>query len=271
MESGMDFDVIRITFLALIQGVTEFLPISSSAHLILPSALLGWEDQGLAFDVAVHLGTLSAVVLYFYRDILAIASGCLRHLFRQQASAEGLLGFYLIIATVPVIVAGFLAKDFVDSTLRSPAVIASTTILFGLLLFWSDRYSSGQRQLGDLNWKTAMIIGLAQVLALVPGTSRSGITMTAALFCHQDRASASRFSFLLSIPVIAGAALLLVLDLLEAPEVNWSELVYGMVLAGGVAFACIHFFLKTISQLGFLPFVGYRLLLGAVLFLFLFE
>ncbi len=264
----MSFDVIRVTFLALIQGLTEFLPISSSAHLILPSALLGWEDQGLAFDVAVHLGTLSAVVLYFRKDIFSIAAGCLRQVFRGEPSAEGMLGWQIIVATIPVVIIGFLAKDYVDVYLRQTVVIATTTVFFALLLLWTDRQSTASMRLADMGWKTVLIIGAAQVLALVPGTSRSGITMTAALFCHLDRESASRFSFLLSIPVIAGAALLLVLDLLEAEAVNWPELVYGMVLAGLVAFACIHYFLKAIARIGFLPFVIYRLLLGLVLFLF---
>ena len=264
----MDFDVIRATFLAFIQGLTEFLPISSSAHLILPSALFGWEDQGLGFDVAVHLGTLGAVVLYFRRDLLGIATACLNHLVRRQPSAESRLGWQLVVATIPVIIAGFLLKDFVDSYLRQTWVIATTTILFALLLFQADRQAGGQGGLKDISWKAALIIGLAQVLALVPGTSRSGITMTAALFSKLDRENSSRFSFLLSIPVIAGAALLLTLDLLQQSAVNWGEILYGMVLAGVVAFACIHYFLQAINRIGFLPFVVYRLVLGIVLFMF---
>jgi undecaprenyl-diphosphatase len=264
----LDFDVIRATFLAFIQGLTEFLPISSSAHLILPSALLGWEDQGLAFDVAVHLGTLSAVLVYFRRDVANIIRGCVVHLFTGRESQDSALGWQLLIATIPVIIVGFLVKDYVDEYLRETVVIAFTTTFFGLVLWWADRHSDGHRDLASINWKTAVIIGLAQVLALVPGTSRSGITMTAALFCRMDRHSSSRFSFLLSIPVIAGAALLLVLDLLEQPYTNWLEIGYGMVVAGAVAYACIHFFLQTINRLGFMPFVIYRLMLGGILFLF---
>jgi undecaprenyl-diphosphatase len=264
----MEFDFIRTTFLAFIQGLTEFLPISSSAHLILPSALLGWEDQGLAFDVAVHLGTLLAVLVYFYTDLMAIVKGCLLHLFKKQASADSRLGWQLLVATLPVILAGFLLKDVVDEHFRQTVIIATTTIFFGLILFWSDKHSAGHTTLTGLTWKAAIIIGLAQVLALVPGTSRSGITMTAALFCHLDRHSASRFSFLLSIPTSAGAALLLILDLLQQSHVNWLELGYGLCLSGIVAYACISLFLGTINRLGFLPFVIYRLLLGGVLFLF---
>lgn len=264
----MDFDVLRATFLALIQGLTEFLPISSSAHLILPSALLGWDDQGLAFDVAVHLGTLSAVLIYFRGDVIRIIRDCSIQLFTGRASQDSALGWQLLIASIPVIIVGFVVKNYVDEYLRETVVIAFTTTFFGLVLWWADRHSDGHRDMASINWKTAIFIGLAQVLALVPGTSRSGITMTAALFCRLDRRSSSRFSFLLSIPVIAGAALLLVLDLLKQPYTKWLEIGYGMVVAGAVAYACIHFFLQTINRLGFMPFVLYRLLLGGILFLF---
>ena len=264
----MDFDVIRATFLALVQGFTEFLPISSSAHLILPSALLGWDDQGLAFDVAVHFGTLSAVLFYFRKDLLSISRACFAHVFRQEDSMESRLGWQLIIATIPVIVVGFLLKDYVDLYLRETYVIAITTIFFGIMLFLADKKSSGTQTLATMTWKIALFIGLAQILALVPGTSRSGITMTAALFSNMDRDSSSRFSFLLSIPVILGAALLLTLDLVAQEMVNWSELFYGMLVSGIVAYLCIYGFLKVINRVGFLPFVIYRLILGSVLFLF---
>ena len=264
----MDFDVVRAIFLALVQGFTEFLPISSSAHLILPSALLGWDDQGLAFDVAVHFGTLSAVLFYFRKDLLLIVRSWFIHIIRQQASVESRLGWLLILATIPVIVTGFLLKDFVDLYLRETYVIAITTIFFGIVLFIADKKSSGTQTLFTMTWKVALFIGLAQILALVPGTSRSGITMTAALFCNMDRDSSSRFSFLLSIPVILGAALLLTLDLLAQEMVNWSELLYGIFVSGFIAYLCIYGFLKVINRMGFLPFVIYRLILGSILILF---
>lgn len=264
----MEFDIVRATFLSFIQGLTEFLPISSSAHLILPSALLGWDDQGLSFDVAVHLGTLSAVLIYFRHDVWKLIHGCSRHLLFKEGSDEAMLGWKLLLATFPVIIAGYLGKEFIDTSLRATAVIATTTIVYGVLLLWSDRHSSGKNTLDTMTWRQALIIGFAQMLALVPGTSRSGITMTAALFCNLDRESSSRFSFLLSIPVIAGASLFLVLDLIKQAQVNWGELFYGMVLAGLVAYACVTLFLNTISRLGFLPFVIYRFFLGTLLFLF---
>ena len=264
----MTFDFVRDTLLALIQGLTEFLPVSSSAHLILPSALLGWEDQGLAFDVAVHFGTLLAVMLYFRRDLLAIASGMWRQLAGGEASDNSRLGWYLVLATIPAVIAGYLLKDVVENNFRNVTVITATTLFFGGLLWVADRKPAEVRSLQQLDLRSALIIGFAQVLSLVPGTSRSGITMTAALFCHMDRDAASRFSFLMSVPVIAGAALLLSLDLIEAGGVNWGELAYGMVLSLVSAYVCIHYFLRLISRIGFLPFVIYRLLLGLALLFF---
>jgi len=261
-----EFDLFRTTILALIQGLTEFLPISSSAHLILPSALFGWEDQGLAFDVTVHFGTLLAVLVYLRADIQSICRGMFLHIFKGLSSTDSTLGWYLLLATLPVIVAGFLFKDLVDSYLRQVSIIALTTILFGVLLWMADRNKAGSRSLKEIDLKTALLIGFSQILALIPGTSRSGVTMTAALFCNMEREAASRFSFLLSIPVIAAAALLLVLDLLEATAVNWVELAYGLLLSMFTALICIHYFLKFINRVGFLPFVVYRLVLGIVLF-----
>lgn len=265
----MSFDLLRVTFLAVLQGLTEFLPISSSAHLILPAALFGWEDQGLAFDIAVHLGTLLAVLVYFRQDLLAIATAMLIQLKSGSVSQDSRLGWMLVLATLPVLAAGLLLQDLVETQLRSVAVITAATLLFGLLLWLADLRGTGTRKLPQLDWKGALLIGLAQVLALIPGTSRSGITMTAALFCHLEREAASRFSFLLSIPVIAGAALMLIFDLLEAPAVNWTELAYALLVAAVTAYACIHCFLKLIASLGFLPFVLYRLVLGCVLLAFL--
>jgi len=263
-----DFDLIRATVLALIQGLTEFLPISSSAHLIFPSALLGWEDQGLAFDVAVHLGTLLAVISYFRRDILSILAGWGTHLVKRVPSDEARLGWMLILATLPLVIAGLLLQDIVDTYLRSTTVIASSTIVFALFLWAADHKSDGGKSLNSLHWKAFLLVGLAQVLALIPGTSRSGVTMTAALFCQLDRQACASGSLLRSIPAITGAALLLLLDLLQQGTANWGELVYALLLSFFVAYLCIHYFLKLISQLGFMPFVLYRLVLGLCLFIF---
>lgn len=264
----MDFDFLQTTVLALIQGLTEFLPVSSSAHLILPSVLLGWEDQGLAFDVAVHLGSLLAVILYFRRDLVRMLVSWTRSLLGGGRDADSHLAWMLIIATLPVIVAGFVAKDLVEDNLRNAGVIAITTILFGVFLWWGDLRSKNATDMRHMSWKTALLIGLAQILALIPGVSRSGITTTAGLFCNLGREESSRFSFLLSIPVIGGAALLLSADLLQAQDVPWVGILYGMALTALVAFACIHYFLKAIAAIGFLPFFIYRIALGGMLLLF---
>jgi undecaprenyl-diphosphatase len=262
------FDFIRASCLALIQGVTEFLPISSSAHLIFPSAMFGWEDQGLAFDVAVHFGSLFAVILYFRKDIYQILHAWSMNIIKGQASDEARLGWMIILATCPIVIAGLFLRDIVDSYFRSSTVIASTTIIFALLLWYADKNSTVEKGLNKLSWHAFLFIGIGQVLALIPGTSRSGVTMTAGLFCNLKRKEAARLSFLLSIPAVAGATLLAVIDLLEESAVNWLELAYGMLLSALFSYFCIHFFLKLVTGLGFLPFVIYRLFLGAVLFIF---
>lgn len=261
----MDFDIWRATVLALIQGLTEFLPVSSSAHLILPSELLGWRDQGLSFDMALHFGSLTAVLLYFRKDIQVVATAMLRQVLQGGASNDSRLGWYIVLATVPVTVAGLLLQDFVETALRSVHVIIATTVCYGLLLGIADKTARQSLGLHGITWRTSLIIGLAQMLAIVPGTSRSGVTMTAALFCGLRRDVAARFSFLLSIPTIGGAALLKFIDLLESPSVNWYELSYAMVVAALTAYLCIHYFLKLIARISFMPFVVYRLLLGCVL------
>lgn len=265
----MSFDVVRATVLALIQGLTEFLPISSSAHLILPSALLGWPDQGLGFDIAVHLGTLLAVVLYFRLDLWRLATGSWDALATRRMTPESRQVGLLALATLPVVIVGFLVRSIVEHGFREVETIATTTVVFGILLGAGERVGSGTRCIADMRIKDALVIGLAQILALIPGTSRSGITTTAALFCGMDRVEASRFSFLLSIPVIGAAATLLLVELLQAQTVNWSELAYGVLISGVSAYCCIHLFLSFINRIGFMPFVYYRILLGAALWAWL--
>jgi undecaprenyl-diphosphatase len=264
----MDFDLFRSTILALIQGLTEFLPISSSAHLILPSELFGWDDQGLGFDMALHLGTLSAVILYFRKDLWSVFTAMVAQLTKGEVSDNSKLGWNIVIATIPVLIAGFLIKDYAETELRNINVITATTLVFGLLLGIADRFAPQTRALAQLTWKTSLLIGLAQMFAVIPGTSRSGVTMTAALFCGLNRETAARFSFLLSVPTIAAAGLLKLIDLLAMPNINWTELVYATIVAALTAFFCIHYFLKLIANFSFMPFVVYRLLLGMFLLFF---
>lgn len=263
-------DILQAIWLAAIQGFTEFLPISSSAHLILPSQVLGWPDQGLAFDVAVHVGSFVAVVIYFRREIQQLVSGWVKSLGGPQ-TPESRLAWYIIIATVPASITGLIFGGFIEVHLRSMAVIAATTILFGLLLGWADYRYRGSKTIDQLTWKTALIVGAAQALALIPGTSRSGITMTAALMLGFDRISAARFSFLLSIPIIALSGGYKGLELLGQASVPWFEIMIGTVLSALTAYLCIHSFMRFVERVGMLPFVIYRLLLGAVLIYLLLE
>jgi undecaprenyl-diphosphatase len=253
---------VEVIILAIIQGLTEFLPISSSAHLILPSAMFGWEDQGLVFDVAVHVGTLLAVMLYFRRDIANLTVGWVQSLGGKH-STESKLAWWVILATIP---AGLLAADLIETFLRSPYVIAITTIVFGLALWLADATAKQIQTMEQLTWKQALLIGIAQAVALIPGTSRSGITMTAALMLGLDRVSAARFSFLLSIPIIILSGGYQGTKLLAEPtHYDVTAILLGTGLSFVSAFICIHLFLKVIERMGMLPFVIYRLVLGVVL------
>lgn len=255
----------QVAVLALIQGLTEFLPISSSAHLILPAQLLGWPDQGLAFDVGVHVGSLLAVVVYFRRDILALARGWFASLAGRH-SPESKLAWLVVVATIPAVGLGLVASDLISEYGRSVLVIAGTTLLFGGLLWWADRARTEHRTLQGLGWQDAVIIGLAQAVAMIPGTSRSGITITAALMLGFERQAAARFSFLMSIPVIAGAGLLLGLELPGQVEgIAWQMIMVGALISALSAWACIHLFLKLLDRIGMMPFVIYRMVLGLVL------
>lgn len=260
---------LEIFILSLIQGFTEFLPISSSAHLILPSQILGWNDQGLAFDVAVHLGTLLAVVIYFRKEVLSLL-GAWGGSFAGKHSGESRLAWWIIVGTIPAGLFGLFAKDLIELYLRSAWVIAGTTIFFGLVLWWADAKAKQVKDEYELTLSNAIFIGLAQAMALIPGTSRSGVTMTAGLMLGLTRESAARFSFLLSIPIIIMSGGYTALGFLEdGIVVNWSELAYGAVLSFISAYVCITFFLNVISKMGMLPFVIYRLLLGTGLIIFL--
>ncbi len=262
-------ELLQTILLGLVQGITEFLPISSSAHLILPFEILGWPDQGLAFDVAVHLGTLIAVLTYFWRDLMTLLGGLWNKLI-GSADQDGDFAIHLIAASIPIVIIGLLAKDLVQNELRSAAVIAVTTILFGIVLYVADLRGRRTRVSTELNLTHALMIGLAQCLALIPGTSRSGITMTAALFLGYEREAASRISFLLSIPTILGASVLLLIDLGQSTaSVAWDQLLTGMAVSGITAYLCIRLFLETIEKIGFLPFVIYRLIVGFALAYFI--
>lgn len=264
-------EILQIIILSLVQGLTEFLPISSSAHLILAPYVFGYSDQGLAFDIAVHLGSLGAVMLYFRKEIRII----LRGLFspnNPELKAECHLGWNVFIATIPIIFVGLLFEQHVATDLRSPFVIAITTVGFGLLLLAVDINATRTRDEFSLTWVDALIIGLFQSFAIIPGTSRSGITMTAGLLLGLTRQAATRFSFLLSIPTILMSGALVTLELvISNAKVEWGDLVAGVVLSFLAAYLCIHLFLQFIEKIGMLPFVLYRLVLGVFLFWMLYN
>ena len=265
-------ELLQIFILAVVQGLTEFLPISSSAHLILAPNLLGYADQGLIFDVAVHVGSLAAVVGYFRREVITIGGDFLRSLTNpKSASQDARLGWMIILATIPVGLFGLLMKSLVEGDLRAPLVIAITTIGFGVLLLVADRLGKRERDEYSIRWIDALIIGLFQAVAIIPGTSRSGITMTAGLFLGLTRRAASRFSFLLSIPTILMSGGLVTLDLIRSETgVDWTSLSIGALLSFITAYLCIHLFLRFIEHIGMGPFVVYRFILGAVILLVIF-
>ena len=249
----------------MVQGLTEFLPISSSGHLVLTSRVLGWEDQGVVIDIAVHLGTLLAVIIFFWRDVGRVAAGSLR-LATFRGGPDARLAMMLLIATLPIVLAGFLAKDIVETAFRSVEIIAWATIGFGLLLWLADRLGMTVQRMEHLGAFGALAIGLSQVLALIPGASRSGVTMTAARFLGMERGEAARFSLLLSIPTIVGAGVLKGVEIWRAGDVS---LGYDVAIAIGLAFvagiASIAVMMRWLQTSGFGPFVVYRIALGILL------
>ena len=258
-------DILQIIVLALVQGLTEFLPISSSAHLIMVPILTGWEDQGLAFDVAVHVGTLTAVVLYFKKEINSMLFAWFASL-KGKHSEDSKLAWGVLIGTIPVGLAGLLFKDVISEHLRTPLVIAATTLIFGFLLWYADWSGKRNRDEHTLSWKDIIVIGCAQAIALIPGTSRSGITITAGLLLGLTAPAAARFSFLLSIPVIVLAGGVETLEYLKVASLDdMNDLIIGASISAVSAYLCIHYFLMLLERVGMTPFVIYRLLLGIVL------
>ncbi len=257
--------ILQIIILACVQGFTEFLPVSSSAHLILVPILSNWQDQGLAFDVAVHVGTLSAVIFYFRKDILVMTKDWGLSITERKKVGQSTLAWAVIWGSIPVGLAGLLFHDYVDTVLRSPLVLAWSTIGFGVLLGYADKVGVRKRNLDSLGWYDILTIGLAQAVAIIPGTSRSSITMTAGMLMGLTRNAAARFSFLLSIPAILMAGGYKSLQLLGMSNVDWNAILLGVAISAVTAFICIHFFLKFLDRMGMMPFVIYRILLGAFL------
>jgi undecaprenyl-diphosphatase len=262
LEERIVMSLIQSIILGIVQGLAEFLPISSSAHLIIVPWLLKWPEHTLTFDVALHLGTLTAIVVYFFKDYLNIARAGLT----KPRSAEGRLLWNIVIATVPAGIFGILLEHLVEKVFRDRVLLtALVLILFGIMLFLVDRFVKKEKDISELNFYHAAVIGLSQALALFPGVSRSGITITSGMSLGFKREDAARFSFLLSGPVIFGAGMI---SLLRNYRTVQNELLYfiaGFLAAALVGFLTIHFLLNYLKKHSFTPFVVYRIALAALI------
>jgi undecaprenyl-diphosphatase len=251
--------------LAVVQGITEFLPISSSGHLILIPFLTGWPDQGQFTDVMTHLGTLLAVLIYFWRDVWHLILGTL-NLFRGKITHDGKLALYILAGTIPAILFGYTLKKLnVPDLERNVTVVAWNTVIYGMLMLVADTVGKQEKTINDVTLKSAFLIGCAQALALIPGTSRSGVTMTAARFLNFTRSDAARFSFLLGIPATAAAIALTLGDAVK----SGCHITSDELLAAGFTFIAgilaIAFLMGLLRRISFLPFVLYRMALGGFL------
>jgi len=259
-------DLLQAVILGLVQGLGEFLPISSSAHLVLVPWLMNWAYSGLTFDIALHVGTLIAVIIYFWKDWVNL----LHKGFTKPKEREGKLFWYLVLATIPGALIGFVLEDIAETIFRNPVLIACMLILLGVILYMVDKKGKKQTDVEHISLKTSFLIGLSQALAIIPGVSRSGITMTMALALGMTREGAARFSFLLSAPIILGAALVKVPELIANPSMIDAGFLIGMAVACISGIAAIGFLLRYVQKKTFLPFVIYRFILGALVFGFAF-
>ena len=257
---------LQIIVLAIVQGLTEFLPISSSGHLVLVPYLVEWTDQGLAFDVAVHFGSLIAVCVFFREDILGLLRGAGQLLGGHAALPQANMALAIGLGTIPAAAAGLFLASWIEANLRDPSIIVYTLSGYGILMAVADRFGKSERIIADIRVRDAFMIGCAQALALVPGTSRSGVTITAARFMGFKRQDAARFSFLLSAPVILLATVYKGFELVTGEAtVPWGDLAVGALVSAIVAYLSIEFFMRFVSRIGLAPFAIYRLALAAVL------
>lgn len=248
----------QAVILGLVQGLGEFLPVSSSAHLVLVPWLFGWRDYGLTFDVALHLGTLVAVLIYFWKDWMRLISGAIK----GSGNSEGRLFWYLVLACVPGAVFGFLLEHKAETSFRSPVLVALMLIIMGVFLLWADARGAKRVSMNRMGGWRSLVIGFSQALAIIPGVSRSGVTMTAGLFSGLTREAAARFSFLLSAPIILGAGLVKIPDLLHQPGSIDLPFIVGIVVSALSGLVAIGFLLRYIETRDFRPFAWYRFALG---------
>ena len=257
---------LQIVVLAIVQGLTEFLPISSSGHLVLVPYLVEWTDQGLAFDVAVHFGSLIAVCLFFREDIMGLLRGGARILGGDLESPQSYMALAIALGTIPAAAAGLLFASWIEDNLRDPSIIVYTLAGYGILMALADRFAKREKSMTDIRIRDALVIGVAQALALVPGTSRSGVTITAGRLLGFERQDAARFSFLLSAPVILLATVYKGAELILGDTVvAWGQLALGVVVSAIVAYLSIEFFMRVVSRIGLAPFAIYRLALAGLI------
>jgi undecaprenyl-diphosphatase len=259
----------QVLIYAIIQGITEFLPISSSAHLTILPQLMGWKDPGLEFDIALHVGTLVAVLIYFFKDWIQIIGQGLGLSIGtdEELKRNRTLLWLIVVATIPAGIAGVLFKDKAEDEWRNLVLIGSMLIGIGIVMWIAERIATHRRDISGITWLDSVIIGIAQALSVVPGTSRSGITIAMGLFRGLNREAAARFSFLLSTPLIAGAAVLPLLKLRKTggiPEDMRVPFAIGIIVSGIVGAAVIAFFLKYIKNKSLMPFIYYRIVFGII-------
>lgn len=266
--------MLQAIILGIIQGLTEFLPISSTAHLILAPWIFGWDDPGLAFDVVLHLGTLTGIIAFFWKDFYSMLQGMFPRMTVRKEYAgiegiEGMVGWYIIIGTIPAGLAGLFLKDQIETVLRSPLIIAVTLIVFGLILLWAEAVGRKKRRMDHLNIIDAIVIGCAQAVAVIPGVSRSGITITAGLFRNLERAAAARFAFLLSTPIIMAGGLLSFVDVYKEglPQDMFWPFVAGFAASAVSGFIAIKYLLLFLSKRKVNVFVYYRIVVGILILL----
>jgi undecaprenyl-diphosphatase len=274
-------EIVAAAILGIIQGLTEFLPVSSSAHLILAPWFFGWKPEGIAFDVSLHVGTAIAVLAFFWKDWIRLALEVIAG-FKERAilgNPDRKLAWFLVIGTLPALVVGLAFEKQVETEIRSPLVTVFTLAVFGLLLLAAEKISSQRRNIENYTWADSLWIGISQAIALIPGVSRSGITISTAMLRNSSRTSAARFSFLLSTPVIVGAGLLQALHLIKTlrhpvagtEAIQWPVLIVGILAATITGFFCIKYFLRYLQTRSLVPFVIYRFLLAAVVLVYYFK
>lgn len=271
-------EILSAAILGIIQGLTEFLPISSSAHLILVPWFLGWESEGLAFDVSLHIGTSIAVLAFFWNDWVRLGREVIAGLKQGTllATQSQKMFWMLVVGTIPAVIAGLALEKTVEARLRSPLIIVFTLSILAVILYWAEKRSRHNRSVENFTWADSIWIGLSQAVALIPGVSRSGITITTAMLRDSDRISAARFSFLLSTPVIVGAGILQawrLANVLGSPtaqtaEADWVVMGVGVFFAAVTGFLCIRYFLRYLQANSFLPFIIYRIALAAIILIY---